>query len=169
MSAIRTIAQGNYILGTQQEVSHDNTLSGNGTSTSPLGVVHGYNETVLWSGNVNPGDHTTTFTLSEPFSSFERIRFEGVQYGGATPIYEITAPTTNTYVGIGLQYYCFNNDNNPYQFRGASFSSTNGLTYSAYKEKFVYWANTGLSPAGGTASQGPNIRKIVGINRIANN
>ena len=35
---IQSISQGNYILATQQEVSHDNTLSGNGTSASPLGV-----------------------------------------------------------------------------------------------------------------------------------
>lgn len=35
---IQSIAQNNYILATQQEVSHDNTLSGNGTLDSPLGV-----------------------------------------------------------------------------------------------------------------------------------
>lgn len=36
---IQAISQGNYILATQQEVSHDNTLSGNGMSDSPLGVI----------------------------------------------------------------------------------------------------------------------------------
>ena len=36
---IQSISQGNYILATQQEVSHDNTLSGNGTVDSPLGVA----------------------------------------------------------------------------------------------------------------------------------
>lgn len=36
---IQSISQGNYILATQQEVSHDNTLSGNGTVDSPLGVM----------------------------------------------------------------------------------------------------------------------------------
>ena len=36
---IQSIAQKNYILATQQEVSHDNTLSGNGTVESPLGVA----------------------------------------------------------------------------------------------------------------------------------
>lgn len=39
---IQSISQGNYILATQQEVSHDNTLSGNGTSASPLGVDSDY-------------------------------------------------------------------------------------------------------------------------------
>ena len=162
MSEIQSISQGNYIL--QGAVATSAGIVGDGSTQNPLRA----DETVLWSGNIYP-DPTTAFTLSEPFSSFERIRFEGVQYGGATPIYEITTPTTTTYVGIGLQYFCFNNDSNPYQFRGASFSSTNGLTYSAFKQKFVYWSNTGISPAGSTTTQGPNIRKIVGTNRIANN
>ena len=35
---IRSISQNNFLLATQQEVSHDNTLSGNGTAESPLGV-----------------------------------------------------------------------------------------------------------------------------------
>ena len=39
MSEIQSIATNNYLLATQQEVSHDNTLSGNGTVDSPLGVV----------------------------------------------------------------------------------------------------------------------------------
>ena len=37
---IQAISQGNYILATQREVSHDNSLSGNGTVESPLGVVN---------------------------------------------------------------------------------------------------------------------------------
>ena len=36
---IRSISQNNYILATQQEVSHDNTLTGYGTEDSPLSVV----------------------------------------------------------------------------------------------------------------------------------
>ena len=36
---IQSIAQNNYILATQQEVSHDNTLSGNGMADSPLSVI----------------------------------------------------------------------------------------------------------------------------------
>lgn len=39
---IQSISQGNYILATPQEVSHDNTLSGNGTVDSPLGVAGEY-------------------------------------------------------------------------------------------------------------------------------
>ena len=64
---IQSIAQNNYILATPQEVSHDNTLSGNGTVDSPLGVVPGYNETVLWEGNA------ATATLSESLDNFEKV------------------------------------------------------------------------------------------------
>ena len=35
---IRSISQNNFILADQKEVSHDNTLTGNGTPESPLGV-----------------------------------------------------------------------------------------------------------------------------------
>ena len=38
MSEIQSIATNNYILATQQEVSHDSSLSGNGTVDSPLGL-----------------------------------------------------------------------------------------------------------------------------------
>ena len=66
------------ILSTQQEVSHDNTLSGNGTVDSPLGVVPGYNETVLWSGSWKPGNGSavtnSAIEISEPVSNFEYIR-----------------------------------------------------------------------------------------------
>lgn len=65
---IHSIAQNNYILATQQAVTHDNSMSGNGTVDSPLGVVPGYNETVLWSGNATSG------TFSEDISGFDRLK-----------------------------------------------------------------------------------------------
>lgn len=70
---IQSISQGNYVLATQQEVSHDNTLSGNGTSASPLGVVPGYNETLLYSGNVSIGNKDD-IPLNEVITNFERIK-----------------------------------------------------------------------------------------------
>ncbi len=72
---IQSIAQNNYILATQQEVSHDNTLSGNGTVDSPLGVVPGYNETVLWSGNLTHTNFSAEQNFSESITNFERVRF----------------------------------------------------------------------------------------------
>ena len=71
-SLLVTQNEGNVsILSTQQEVSHDYTLSGNGTVDSPLGVVNGYNETVLWSGTLTNGK---TANLSESVQNFEKIK-----------------------------------------------------------------------------------------------
>ena len=52
---IQSIAQNNYILATQQEVSHDNSLSGNGTVDSPLGVSG-----VIYSGVGTTGNTVIT-------------------------------------------------------------------------------------------------------------
>ena len=69
---------GGFIVSADPYVNHDNSLSGNGTLTSPLGVVPGYNETVLWSGtdfSIGNGSHlSATVQLSEPISGFEEIK-----------------------------------------------------------------------------------------------
>ena len=59
---------GGFITEGAEIVNHDNTLSGNGTVESPLGVVPGYNETVLFT----TGTPVTAFTASEPLSSFPK-------------------------------------------------------------------------------------------------
>jgi len=66
---------GGFITEGAEIVNHDNTLSGNGTVDSPLGVVPGYNETVLWTqdGTFNAPGKTLTFT--EPASAFEKLEF----------------------------------------------------------------------------------------------
>ena len=55
------------------EISHDNTLSGNGTVGSPLGVVPGYNETVLFQTS-SVDDTKWNVTLSEDIGNFDRIK-----------------------------------------------------------------------------------------------
>ena len=65
---IQSISQGNYILATQQEVSHDNTLSGNGTSASPLGVDSDYivvTEETVGSYSVVNSDTNVSGTFSK--------------------------------------------------------------------------------------------------------
>ena len=62
---------GGFIVSADPYVNHDNSLSGNGTLTSPLGVVPGYNETVLWSGPI--GAFNSELTLNEPFSAFQYV------------------------------------------------------------------------------------------------
>lgn len=92
---IQSIAQNNYILATQQEVSHDNTLSGNGTVDSPLGVVPGYNETVLYEGSAA----WTGITFSEPASNFERIKLLISTQRPSIFEYPASAFTNNTWPG----------------------------------------------------------------------
>lgn len=58
---------GGFITSGAEIVNHDNTLSGNGTVDSPLGL----NETVLWN-TTTTGIYSAT--LSEPYSGFERVR-----------------------------------------------------------------------------------------------
>lgn len=166
---IQSIAQNNYILHNidAKKLYVQEPLF---TANSGDAVYVGWrpDETVLWSGNTGSNSHTTAFTLSESFSAFNKIRFEGVQYGASTPIYEISTPYNPNSVGVCFQYYTFENDNNPYQIRGASYSATDGLNFTLYKEKFLYWSNTGLSANGGNNTQGPNIQRIIGVNRKEN-
>jgi hypothetical protein len=68
MSEINAIATNNYLLATQQEVSHDNTLSGNGTVDSPLGVNSDYivvTEETVGSYTVNTNDVQVAGTFSK--------------------------------------------------------------------------------------------------------
>ena len=72
---------GGFIVSADPYVNHDNSLSGNGTLTSPLGVVPGYNETVLWSGSVftpaagnNP--MRASAALNESIENFDQIRLD---------------------------------------------------------------------------------------------
>ena len=81
---IQSIAQNNYILATQKEVSHDNTLSGNGTVDSPLGVVPGYNETLLYKFTGSNILGTSAYNLSEAYTNFNRMRITFVYDDGYT-------------------------------------------------------------------------------------
>lgn len=158
----------------KQWLQHDDTLvhAANsaqyalGVNISAVAQLLGVDETVLWSGNTGTDSPTTAFSINEPFSSFKRIRFEGMQYGNASPIYEITTPTANNNIGVLFSYFTLSENGNPYQIRGASYSSNNGTDYTEYKEKFLYWSNTSLTAVGGgTATNGPNIQRIIGIGR----
>ena len=62
---IQSIAQNNYILATQQEISHDNTLSGNGTVDSQLGLNKTWvNVTSAFEVRNISDDSTMTFLYS---------------------------------------------------------------------------------------------------------
>ena len=165
---IQSIAQNNYILATQQEVSHDNTLSGNGTVDSPLGL----NETVLWQGFKTdiPNTGVSTYTLSELATNFETVRIEYVlqnniissgdlaNKGSGTVFYEIGSSFSRyiTYI------HCVMNGNN---------STDNFTLYdidtNIYNMDTLTWGVK--SVIRGSTNNGGwfHITKIVGINRKA--
>ena len=149
---IQSIAQNNYILATQQEVSHDNTLSGNGTVDSPLGL----NETVL-ADNI-PND-STSFTLSEKPSNFERIRI----YSTKGPICEVQ-PSDSF-----LTWACSWSVNNGNMFnRVYQVSSSNGLSWTVGRVYGYHMAeNSTIVGDYGASGWYLETKKIVGINRKA--
>lgn len=159
MSAIRTIAQGNYILGTQQEVSHDNTLSGNGTVESPLGVVHGYNETVLYSGTYNV--NITSVDLSEEFTNFEKIEVWWIQQN-ERPIINLYQ-TENLSQLFVIHGKCVNGQ--AVVFIAGWDKSSNNKTFTKNLCKYKPTDNWNAFV---DANEVIPV-KIIGINRIANN
>jgi len=158
MSEINAIATNNYLLATQQEVSHDNTLSGNGTVDSPLGVVPGYNETVLWEGT-----RTSAVTLNELPSNFEYIGI--CTLGGQISYYN----TDNNY-----KPFTFNvsNDTSCYLNVGRFYLYNSSLTVNKSKAiNFGGWTSTSFTTSGITNNwdYGANIiSKVIGINRKNN-
>jgi hypothetical protein len=151
MSEINAIATNNYLLAAQQEVSHDNTLSGNGTVDSPLGVVPGYNETVLWSGTLASG---ATAALSEPITAFERIGFAGYCHNGEVYSVYAEAPVISTAVHIAATTFW---PGSP-EFDLVKCECAN-TTAKSHGTSILY--NGSMTNTNGT------ITKIVGINRKA--
>ena len=176
---IQAISQQNYILATQQEVSHDNSLSGNGTVESPLGVVPGYNETVLWSGTALSGDRI----LSESWKNFDKISItHACVYAGARPCSPDTIVDTYGLTNKGAcTFYC--SDQVTTQLTGTATGSKElydtKVTFSAINDTTLRFYPTIVMFVTYPASQG-NIQgkyarensreyyKIVGINRKQN-
>ena len=123
-----------YILTSPQDVQHDGSLSGNGTLTSPLGVVPGYNETVLWSGA-----GTSAVTLSESITNFDTIK---IKYGPDSIVWHeypgmnnnkaherIIAGGTSAQNWFGDIFMVFNN-NKINVLTAWCYSVTNQMTYN---------------------------------------
>lgn len=156
--SIQSISQGNYILATQQEVSHDNTLSGNGTSASPLGVVPGYNETVLYSGA-----GASSFNVSENLSSFETVKMYGYaaeqgasykhvfEFPGINSLFDFNINDFNAENGAIVNYYT------RYSLNGLSMTVTKALHMWATTGSINSWSGPGSNPI--------IIDKVVGVNR----
>ena len=154
-------------IGGAEIVNHDNTLSGNGTVDSPLGVVPGYNETVLYDNYGN----NTDLQLSESPLNFKQIELyckgsniNGNNEGwGSMKIDNEQLSSTN--------YVMVNGG-----FCGGCSSPTTGNTYVMYA-LYTGCSGTNWKKTFGMATRGSYIDasnsghffiyKIVGINRKA--
>ena len=94
---IQSIAQNNYILSTPQEVAHDNTLSGNGTVNSPLGVNSGYIQMLSVRQPLTAFVQNYTATASVP-DGYEFLCWVNMGTNGFSQIYYPLTPTSATTV-----------------------------------------------------------------------
>ena len=122
----------------------------------------GYNETVLWSSTAT----ASSFTLSEPLSSFERVKvhgnFNAIRYWADGDISDSTLFT------FANMIYAQNvNDRARLQQVGAAYTSTDGLTFTCRDGHNLYWTNTANSVGGGATAAYPGLYKVIGINRTA--
>ena len=97
MSEIQSIAQNNYILSPPQEVAHDNTLSGNGTVNSPLGVNSGYIQMLSVRQPLTAFVQNYTATASVP-DGYEFLCWVNMGTNGFSQIYYPLTPTSATTV-----------------------------------------------------------------------
>jgi len=144
---------GGFITEGAEIVNHDNTLSGNGTVDSPLGL----NETVLWSGTKTG---LTTATLSESLSNFKKARIK------FCPYYTTSTMPTEIKEFIpeeGKKIICLSNFVTPNKLNiFKTIFSYNGTTFTI--ESQYYFDGTFTASKNDAALQ---IYEIVGINRKA--
>lgn len=155
---------GGFITSGAEIVNHDASLSGNGTVDSPLGVVPGYNETVLYSGTFTASSGSY-FSVSESVNNFEKISF---QYGRSPDSQAMSEQTFITNAnGYNLFYIAENTNSTQVNLYAARLLYTdNNLRFTVNAQVVKTIENTSLNQ--NTTSQ-MTITKIIGINRIANN
>ena len=164
---------GGFITSGAEIVNHDNSLSGNGTVESPLGL----NETVLFEGSAGAGD---TITLSESPMNFERIK---VFYGThARSDGAINATTKD--VGIGFTEFMPDETNTivletKFMYDPTTQTNAGEINHGVavyYNTMSTTWTRTisawsqSWFNGGGTVRTDLNfvhVHKIVGVNRKA--
>lgn len=154
---IQSIAQNNYILATQQEVSHDNTLSGNGTVDSPLGL----NRTTLFE-NASGTNGNTNITLSESISNFEYVQIDYSVWDDEK--YTRILPVQSSQYQLNTDW--FDNASNFYHF--CDVITISDTTYTLIKAAF-HGFNSNSVNVDGDAKKFFKTYKVIGINRVANN
>ena len=146
---------GGFIVSADPYVNHDNSLSGNGTLTSPLGVVPGYNETVLWSGNAA----ALSATLSEPVSNFQRFRIKTV----SDELFEFDGTDNKNHT---IQ---FGNSNTVYLYFKLVNFQTSGTALTTNRNQILNYGQWNASSPSGfyyDKTSEPNwLKEVWGINR----
>lgn len=150
---------GGFITEGAEIVNHDNSLSGNGTVDSPLGL----NETVLWENTNKTSTRLITWPqqLSESIDNFDYV---DIYYNGDGV--STCAPRIHNFSTSGNGYYnlfdMYNPPNTNSIFYRLCTLSLNGTAMNVI-DNFTY-----NFPAGDNNHTGYNtIFKVVGINRKA--
>ena len=152
---------GGFITEGAEIVNHDNSLSGNGTVESPLGLS---NETILYSGAM-----VSSVNLSEPLSSFDRVKIyyasDFTEKTGEHIVADIDASNGSHYwtpvAGLGLENAWISMN---------LFSANNDYTVlTCPQSKLINFGKynvTGTALAGATTGINQSIiYKVVGVNR----
>ena len=144
-------------------------VAGTGVKLSVVNnqVVVSADETVLFE-NASGVNEDAGFTISEPFSNFERIRYIGWTN---SCYFSIEVPVFNGIASefrFGVTCMCYDSDGAPLQLYGKSFTSNNGLTYAASRSTVRWFDFNNTSAVAGLSSFWGKLYKIVGINRLSN-
>ena len=162
---IQSIANGSFVLGSTSATTYQAGPGIQITQPSEGTVRISNDETVLYETTQNA--KTTTFTLSEPLTAFEKVRFEITGYTHVYAENTHQTPSANDEeITTCFTYYCKNSDGNPLQMTMGTYSSTDGINYGLVRSKFLYMPNTATVWQGNT-TDGPHLQKIIGINRIS--
>lgn len=119
---IQSIAQNNYILATQQEVSHDNTLSGTGLANDVLGLSQQY-----YSGLSTAGSGVCVSSVN---SNILMNECRAIKIGNLVTLYgsiDINAAisiASRTWTNVGT----VNTDLKPYETIYFPYAASNGTT-----------------------------------------
>lgn len=167
------------------------TMTGQGTVSEPFGVkstdlfvqeplytgtsgnsayIGWNNETVLWTTGTDTS--ITSFTLTEPISAFDRIRFKAALFNTTEKICGEIAPDSAyplANISFSVGGYIAGEDGNPYQWYGTRYSTTDGLTYNRVDNKWIHMTLTGTTFTynSNDATRCIMLREIIGINRKA--
>lgn len=144
---------GGFITEGAEIVNHDNTLSGNGTVDSPLGL----NETVLWSGSY---ESTGSINLSESFKNFELIRVEFITNDNISFTSVFNSAEQNT--ELVLYGYYVRSTVTGISIKASQYTLTN-TTITLSRGYEVAIGQSATQSSGNKIT----IKKVVGINRKA--